>query len=46
MIVYILVKLNIDEAEMGQKNLLEYTVKFNNKSKSKKKEDKATKYLS
>ena len=31
---------------MGLKNLLEYTVKFNNKSKPKKKEDKATKYLS
>ena len=46
MIVYILVKLNIDEAEMGQKNLLEYTVKFNNKSKPKKKEYKETKYLS
>ena len=40
-------KINIDEAELNQTNLLENMVKFNNKSKPKAKEgkDKRTKYF-
>ena len=33
-------KINIDEAEMDQSNLIENMVKFNNKSRSRSKEDK------
>ena len=40
-------KINIDEAELDQTNLLENMVKFNNKSKPKTEEgkDKRTKYF-
>ena len=39
--------INIDEAEMDQTNLLEYLLKFDNKSKPKSKErnDKKSRYL-
>ena len=38
-------KIIIDEAEMDQSNLLENTVKFNNKSRPRLKEDKEKKIL-
>ena len=36
-------KINIDEAEMDQSNLIENMVKFDNKSRSRSKEDKKKK---
>ena len=36
-------KINIDEAEMNQRNLLENMVKFDEKSRPRKKEDKKEK---
>ena len=36
-------KINIDEAEMDQSNLIENMVKFDNKSRSRSKEDKEKK---
>ena len=45
LIVFILVKINIDEVEMDQSNLLENMAKFNDKSKPKTKEGKAKKKL-
>ena len=38
-------KINIDEAEIDQSNLLENMVEFNKKSRPRKKEDKEKKYF-